>query len=95
MNTLLSEERREEILWVIGGVDCHGAVTGRELKHDAWDYSHKPEEKVGGCSWRWCPNERRWAHVWGTESDNLKGEKLHAVQNWLVKRGYALDEDFE
>ncbi|MDC1268185.1 hypothetical protein N8Z76_00470 [Gammaproteobacteria bacterium] len=91
-----SKQELEEIMWIVGGVDSFCAVTAHlELwKFAGAQSSHTPKEKVGRACWRWDPNEQQWDDVFGTLSDGFTDEKLHAVQNWLVNRGYAEDEDF-
>jgi len=87
-------ESEKEIIWICGGIDCHGVVHGHASCRRGGTLAHTAEEKNGGVTWRWdVGNQQFMDHIipprrYMTEEDWCK------IQDWLIKNGYAEPASF-
>ena len=81
-----------ELRWIIGNVDNRGAVRAHEKRDGGKpeDTYHRKEES-GGWRFRWNARNKSFLSIGVREPTD---EQWEAVLNYLVKRGYATDDDF-
>jgi len=85
--------RDTDILWVCGGIDSYGHIIGHPCYHQDSDLSHTPEERAI-TSFRWkVANQMMMDHMIPQKRDMTEDE-WYAVQDWLIKNGYADAESF-
>ena len=82
------------IVWVCGGIDSHGVVTGHKYMNSDCDSigHHTNEEKASGATWRWNPQEQCFMMNFRSNVRSLNQDEIFAIEDWLIKKGYK-DED--
>lgn len=86
--------RDTNIMWVSGGIDSYGVVTGHPCLFDGTgDPEHTPEEKAH-TPWRWHVSDQMMMHHMIPQKRDLTDEEWVKIQDWLVSHGYADDSSF-
>lgn len=83
------------IVWVCGGIDSHGVVTGHKYMNSDCESigHHTNEEKASGTTWRWDPQEQYFMMNFRSSVGRLSLEEIHKIEDWLVKHGYKEEEE--
>lgn len=89
------EENDRFLMWVCGGINSHGVVVGHAYWSDGGmhDGHHTVEEKACGTTWRWNHSEG-FMFNFIPQPRKMTTEEYTIVEDWLIKKGYATDEDY-